>query len=88
MLFATLVTDMMKMLLNITRKLENQTKIYLSHYNNNQINTNKKIKHMKNLKSIALALVVVFATATASAQPKVDATASTINWVKKSNRTT
>ena len=39
---------------------------------------------MKNLKSIALALVVVFATATASAQTKkVDATASTINWVGK-----
>jgi hypothetical protein len=37
---------------------------------------------MKNLKSIALALVV-FATATASAQQKVDATASTINWVGK-----
>ena len=37
---------------------------------------------MKNLKSIALALVVVLTTATVSAQTKkIDATASTIEWV-------
>jgi polyisoprenoid-binding protein YceI len=39
---------------------------------------------MKNLKSIALALVVVFATVSASAQTKkVDATKSSINWLAK-----
>ncbi|NRT16390.1 polyisoprenoid-binding protein YceI [Flavobacterium sp. 28A] len=39
---------------------------------------------MKNLKSIALALVLVFATATVSAQTKkVDAAKSTINWLAK-----
>lgn len=39
---------------------------------------------MKNLKSIALALVVVFSTVSVSAQTKkVDASASTINWVGK-----
>lgn len=39
---------------------------------------------MKNLKSIALALVVIFGIATASAQTKkVDVAASTINWVGK-----
>jgi len=39
---------------------------------------------MKNLKSIALALVVVLTTATVSAQTKkIDATASTIEWVGK-----
>ena len=45
---------------------------------------------MKNLKSIALALVVVFSTVSVSAQTKkVDASRSSINWVgKKSNRTT
>ncbi|UFH34219.1 YceI family protein [Flavobacterium acetivorans] len=39
---------------------------------------------MKNLKSIALALVVVLSTASVTAQTKkVDASASTINWVGK-----
>ncbi|WP_367770941.1 YceI family protein [Flavobacterium sp. WC2421] len=39
---------------------------------------------MKNLKSIALALVVVLSTVSVSAQTKkVDAAASTINWVGK-----
>lgn len=39
---------------------------------------------MKNLKSIALALVVVLTTASVSAQTKkIDATASTIEWVGK-----
>jgi polyisoprenoid-binding protein YceI len=39
---------------------------------------------MKNLKSIALALVVVLSTVSVSAQTKtVDASASTINWVGK-----
>ncbi|MBA4276348.1 YceI family protein [Flavobacterium sp.] len=39
---------------------------------------------MKNLKSIALALVVVLTTATVSAQTKkIDAAASTIEWVGK-----
>jgi hypothetical protein len=71
--------------LNITKKVRKSNED-LSHYNNNQISIQtKKIKHMKNLKSIALALVVVFATATASAQTKKSATASTINcW--ESNR--
>jgi len=45
---------------------------------------------MKNLKAIALALVVVLATASVSAQTKkIDASKSTINWVgKKSHWTT
>ncbi len=39
---------------------------------------------MKNLKSIALALVVVLSTASVSAQTKkVDVSKSTINWVGK-----
>ena len=39
---------------------------------------------MKNLKSIALALVVVLSTVSVSAQSKkVDAAASSINWVGK-----
>ena len=39
---------------------------------------------MKNLKTIALALVVAFTTATVSAQSKkIDASKSTINWVGK-----
>ncbi|EIA08452.1 YceI family protein [Flavobacterium frigoris] len=39
---------------------------------------------MKNLKSIALALVVVLSTVSVSAQTKkIDASASTINWVGK-----
>jgi polyisoprenoid-binding protein YceI len=39
---------------------------------------------MKNLKSIALALVVIFGTATASAQTKnINTTTSTIGWVGK-----
>ena len=39
---------------------------------------------MKNLKSIALALVVAFATVTVSAQvKKIDAAKSSINWVAK-----
>ena len=62
------------MLHSITKKLENQTKNYLSHFNiNNQ-----------NLKSIALALVVAFATVSVSAQTKkIDAAKSSINWLGK-----
>lgn len=68
------------MLRNITKKLENQTKNYLSHFNIN----NPNLKQMKNLKTIALALVVAFATVTVSAQSKkVDAAKSSINWLGK-----
>lgn len=64
----------------ITRKLENQTKNYLSHFNIN----NQNLKKMKNLKSIALALVVAFATVSVSAQTKkIDAAKSSINWLGK-----
>ena len=68
------------MLRNITKKLENQTKNYLSHFNIN----NPNLKQMKNLKTIAFALVVAFATVTVSAQSKkVDAAKSSINWLGK-----
>jgi polyisoprenoid-binding protein YceI len=68
------------MLHNITKKLENQTKNYLSHFNIN----NQNLKQMKNLKSIALALVVAFATVSVSAQTKkIDAAKSSINWLGK-----
>jgi lipid II:glycine glycyltransferase (peptidoglycan interpeptide bridge formation enzyme) len=52
------------------KKVRKSNEDDLSHYNNQISIQTKKIKHMKNLKSIALALVVVFATATASAQTK------------------
>ena len=68
------------MLHSITKKLENQTKNYLSHFNIN----NQNLKQMKNLKSIALALVVAFATVSVSAQTKkIDAAKSSINWLGK-----
>lgn len=68
------------MLRNITKKLENQTKNYLSHFNIN----NPNLKQMKNLKTIAFALVVAFATVTVSAQSKkVDAAKSSIKWLGK-----
>lgn len=68
------------MLRNITKKLENQTKNYLSHFNIN----NPNLKQMKNLKTTALSLVVAFATVTVSAQSKkVDAAKSSINWLGK-----
>jgi polyisoprenoid-binding protein YceI len=68
------------MLRSITKKLENQTKNYLSHFNIN----NQNLKQMKNLKSIALALVVAFATVSVSAQTKkIDAAKSSINWLGK-----
>jgi polyisoprenoid-binding protein YceI len=68
------------MLHSITKKLENQTKNYLSHFNIN----NQNLKQMKNLKSIALALVVAFATVSVSAQvKKIDAAKSSINWLGK-----
>jgi polyisoprenoid-binding protein YceI len=68
------------MLHSITRKLENQTKNYLSHFNIN----NQNLKQMKNLKSIALALVVAFATVSVSGQvKKIDAAKSSINWLGK-----
>jgi polyisoprenoid-binding protein YceI len=68
------------MLHSITKKLENQTKNYLSHFNIN----NQNLKQMKNLKSIVLALVVAFATVSVSAQTKkIDAAKSSINWLGK-----
>jgi polyisoprenoid-binding protein YceI len=71
---------MKKTLHSITKKLENQTTNYLSHFNIN----NQNLKQMKNLKSIALALVVAFATVSVSAQTKkIDAAKSSINWLGK-----
>jgi hypothetical protein len=43
---------------------------------------------MKNLKTIALALTVVFTFICNGANKKVDASKVSINWVGKSNRTT
>jgi polyisoprenoid-binding protein YceI len=71
---------MKKTLHSITKKLENQTTNYLSHFNIN----NQNLKQMKNLKSIALALVVAFATVSVSAQTKkIDTAKSSINWLGK-----
>ena len=69
------------MQLNITKKLENQKKNYLSQFNYKPKN---KRNIMKNLKSIALALVVVLSTAAVSAQTKkIDVSKSSIEWLGK-----
>jgi len=61
-------------------KLENQTKNYLSIYNLKL----KTIKNMKNLKTIAIALLVTFGTTIATAQnKKINTEKSKISWVGK-----
>ena len=61
------------------QKCANQTKNYLSIYNQSLI-----VKTMKNLKTIAIALVVAFGTTVATAQSKkVNVEKSTINWNAK-----
>lgn len=66
---------------NITKKSENLTKNYLSHFNYKSKN---KFNTMKKLKSIALAVVVVLSTVAVSAQTvKVNAAKSSINWLAK-----
>ena len=69
------------MIPNITKKLENQTKNYLLHFKNNP-KTN--LINMKNLKTIAIALLVIIGTSVSNAQTKkIDASKSKITWLGK-----
>ena len=69
------------MIPNITKKLENQTKNYLLHFKNNP-KTN--LINMKNLKTIAIALLLVLGNTVSNAQTKkIDAATSKITWLGK-----
>ena len=59
------------------QKLENLTKTYLSQFNL------KTINKMKNLKTIAIALLVTVSTIASAQVKKVDAAKSTITWIGK-----
>lgn len=66
---------------NITKKLENQTKNYLLHFKNNP---KTHLINMKNLKTIAIALLVIIGTSVSNAQTKkIDASKSKITWLGK-----
>ena len=65
------------MIHNITKKLENQTKNYLLQFKNNP---KTHLSNMKNLKTIAIALLVILGTTVSNAQTKkIDAATSKIN---------
>ena len=69
------------MIHNITKKLENQTKNYLLPFKHNP-KTN--LINMKNLKTIAIALLVILGTTVSNAQSKkIDAATSKITWIGK-----
>lgn len=69
------------MQLNTIKKSENQKKNYSSQFNYKPKN---KFNIMKNLKSIALALVVVLSTVAVTAQTKkIDVSKSSIEWLGK-----